>query len=51
MHLTFGYVVLYTPIYHLTERKNRFQLQTVMMSTRFINCCRCDTRCMFKVLN
>jgi len=29
MHLKFGYFVLYTPIYRLTERKNVFIYKTI----------------------
>ena len=33
MHLKIGYVVLYTPIYRLTERKKRFHVQNCPCGT------------------
>ena len=33
MHLKFGYSVLYTPIYRLTERKKRFHVQNCPCGT------------------
>ena len=33
MHLKFGYFLLYTPIYRLTERKKRFHLQNCPCGT------------------
>ena len=33
MHLTFGYFVLYTPIYRLTERKKTFPCTKLSMRT------------------
>ena len=39
MHLTFGYLVLYTPIYRLTERKKCFHVQNCPCGTVGANIC------------
>jgi len=39
MHLKFSYVVLYTPMYRVTERKKRFHVQNCPRGTVGANIC------------